>query len=273
MSLTQEEKTEQLDAYVAEVELDLPVPAIPVVDKLFCEPFDISIDLPWGVSLATTVGMDFPDCQAWIERLLGPLNSLLGAIQPIFLIVDVLIALQECISAIPEAILSLSPDPILDCIENLVAAVLAVLCAVYPPFAWPAMILSIVDFIIKAVTCVALNIQALCEAIERINNLETLVQGNPDYAGAVPLLEAARTNVGCQVSNSLGVLTSICSLIEVVNSFIDLANDLAGEELMPTIPCPAFTADTPCEEILAIIEEILTVLNAFDAIIPECPPA
>lgn len=279
MAMTEDEKTEKKDAWTAELNLDLEVPSLPIVSKLFCEPFEICIKLPWGISFCTGIDIDFPDCKAWIEKILGPLNALLGSIQPIFLIVDVILAIQECILAIPQSILSLSPQPLLDCVENLIAAILALLCALYPPFAWPALILSVVDFLLQVITCIKDTVQALCDALDRITNLDNLIAGDSDLEGTTnplsglsALLDAAKFNIGCQANSALGGIANLCSLIEIINNFIAIANELAGEEIMPTIPCPDVELNIPCIEILAILEGIESVLLTFDAIFPDCPP-
>lgn len=264
----------QAEVYAVEVELDLPAPSIPVIKQILCgiDGFCITI---FGYNFCTTPSWEIPDtlCHQ-IERLLMPLNALLATLNPFFLMVDVFLAVQDCILAIPEAIISLSPDPLLECVQGLIDAIIAILCMFYPPFAFPAIIASVVDFLIQVVTCIQTNIQALCDTLDRINNLDELLRGDPAFAdtgGA--LLASARTNLECKIGTSIGGLLSICALIEILNAFIQVANTLAGQELMPSIACPTFGFDTPCDEIVALLQQIIDSLTAFSAIIPDCPPA
>lgn len=267
-----EAASEKREAWAVELDLDLQIPSIPIIDKLFCEPFEICIPLPWGLTLCTNIDFDFPDCKAWMEKILGPLLALLGSIQPLFLVIDVVLAIQQCILAIPEAVLTLSPDPLLECIEELIAAILALLCALYPPFAWPRLVLSVIDLLLEIVQCIKGVIEVLCEVVNRIENLDNLLAGDPALCGQSGLLDMARLNVGCQINGALGGLLNLCSLIEVLNNFILIMNELAGEELMPLIPCPDFQLNIPCEEILVLLQELEDVLNAISAVIPDCPP-
>jgi len=276
-----EEVKNQATIYTETIELDLPTPSIPIIERLFCEPFDLCITI-FGYTFCAGVGPDRPDtvCNQ-VETLLAPLNSLLGMVNPFFLLIDVFLKIQDCILAIPEAIMSLSPDPLLECIQGLIEAILILLCLFYPPFAFPVMIVSVLKFIVRLIKCIRDNIKALCDTIERINNLDNLLLGDPSFIGAEDLIGAARDNAQCRANSTISALGSVCSIIAAVNGLIQLANSLDAayhaednpEPLMPVIPCPDFAVDTPCEEILAIIDTILDALSAFVALAPDCPPA
>jgi len=273
MGLTPAEKVAARAAYLEEAALDLPATAVASIGTLSGPPFNICIDLPWGVSLCSVIDTDFPDCRAWMEKILGPLNALLGSIQPIFMIVDVLMAVKDAIAAVPESIMSLSPQPVMDAMAALISAVAALVCAVYPPFAWPGMIISIVNFLLHIVECVIVNVHSLCDAQTRISNLTALLSSLPEsqMKGCQSLLTAAQANLDAQRGGILGGLTALTALLAVVNTFIQIANDIAGSELMPLIQLPVVGSQDSCDVILTTLETLQTVLTAFTAIIPSCP--
>jgi len=258
--------------YVETIELDLPLPPIPVIDQIFCEPdFDITISLPWGTDLRSQVTGDRPEtiCNH-VESLMGQVNSLLAQLGPFLLFIDVFLSVQTCIEAIPDCITELSPAPMVDCLSGLVEAILALLCALYPPLAFPSLILSIINFLKWSVVCLHDNLEALCEAVDRVTNLENIISGDASMVDAVPILQATRTNLQCQIGSTLSSATGMCAILSIVNSFIQLTNDLAGEELMPEVGCPEITVDTPCDEAVAALGALVNTLESFTAIIPEC---
>jgi len=245
-----------------ESEFELPVAVIPVPS-----PFPCNIEAPElkflnGISIKPFLapGTPFTDCNL-IEKLMAQLQAALAAISPLFLISDVLLAILQCIQAIPDAITSLSPQPLLECLENLIAVVVALLCAVYPPFAFPTMILSWFEFLIRLMGCVIDELTALCDGIRRLTNLEELlkIRAQPELED---ILLAAEYNLECQQSNVYTLFEVVIAIIETINSFIQLANTVAGEDLIPEIPIPVFSQDTPCEEVLEIVQNIKDVLVA-----------
>lgn len=266
-----------LDGYTAELNLDMDLPSIPIIDELFCIDGTICIQFPWGFELCTFAPLSLPDSPcAHVDSLLGPLNSLLGSIAPFVLIINVVLAIQTCMVAIPKAILTLDPGLVFECLEDLAAVIIALICALYPPFSFPIFIQSIVEFLKSVLDCVISNVSALCEAIDRLANLQNLIDLDPSASASLTeLLTVARFNIDCRTKSNAASMLSICSLIALVNSFIQIANELSpeddGEPLMPEIGCPEFGIDTPCDELLAILTEIKDSLDSFTAIIPECP--
>lgn len=248
-----------------DVEISLPTPVIPIPNPIPCE-FDLpQISLMGGISLKPFLAPDTPfsDCNA-IESLMAQLMAALAGILPIFLISDVIIAILACIQAIPDAITSLSPAPLLECLENLLAAIVALLCATYPPFAIPVMILSWLDFIIRALGCIRDELDALCKGLDRLTNLNELlklrVQPELDE-----ILEAAETNIKCQQASVYTSFEVILAVLEIINTFIILTNTVAGQELIPEIPIPIIDPEVeiPCAEFVDIVRDLIATLTSI----------
>lgn len=266
-----------LDAYVEAIELDLPAPSIPAIRSILCEELNLCIDLPMGMTLCASIGADTPDtiCNR-VESLMAPLSTFLAGLAPLFLIIDVFNAIQACMQAIPEAITSLNPQPIIDCIQGLICAVMAAICGLWPPMAYPAMLISIVNYVKELVNCVLNTILALCEAAERLATLSEIVAEDPANADLQGLLDSAHEILTCKsaaVGNSLG---SICDILELVNALIDIVNSLNPDcqadpdKCLPKFDCSAFSYGMSCYDMQIFIEGLQAALNAFTAVVPTC---
>ncbi len=257
---------------LSDIDIELPVPVIPIPNPIPCDIGTISIDLPGGFQIKPFLGGDTPfsNCNQ-IESLMMQLQASLGAMMPVFLISDVLLAVLACIQAIPDSITSLSPQPLYECLEGLIAAIIAMVCALYPPFAWPVMIISIINFIKSAIQCVRDNLDALCDGVRRLTNLQELVKMSlqPELDD---ILEVTQDNIKCQQASLMSSMEVIFTLLEFINGFIEIANSLSptGQDLMPQIAVPTFSPTTPCEELVEILDNVLSLLDAFTAIIPDC---
>lgn len=257
---------------LADVEIDLPLPTIPSPNPIPCNVSTPQINLIGGGIIKPYLGPETPQSTCnMVEATMNQVLSSLTAVQPIFLLSDVILAVLGCIQAVPDSISSLSPQPILECIVELVEVVFALICAVYPPFAFPAMILSIIDFVIQMLNCVVTQLIAICEAQTRVANLRALVEvrGDPQLRA---ILNAAETNLECQQNSSVQGFEVVIGLVELMNSFGELANDLSpdGSEIVPVIPIPIVAPGQSCEDTIAQLQVLLDALQAFDAIAPDC---
>ena len=101
--------------------LDIPLcRSIPLSNQL-CFP------LPGGGKVCSPMGLGSGDLSAIIQGQLGLMSSSMGALGPIFIILDVLQTLIECVTGIKDA-LGPPPDPskLIKCIEKLVKLVAAI---------------------------------------------------------------------------------------------------------------------------------------------------
>jgi hypothetical protein len=90
------------------------------------------------------------DPSEMIMSLMSKLTVALAPIKRYIEMLDAMMAVKGCMQAIPEAILTLSPQPIYDCFENLGKAI-AVLLSYIPPMAYVRMGCDIANFAILVV--------------------------------------------------------------------------------------------------------------------------
>lgn len=264
-------KLDDIKSYLEEVHLDPPAVGVPVVTALPSEVQEFSIVLPWGTRLTTHVGTDIDDCQAWVGRLTGPLTAVMGSIQPMFIVVDVMQALSDSITSVVECVTSFSAQPLVDSLQKLSQAVTTMMCSLYPPFAWPAMIISIIDFLIRVTNCLISNVDAMCEASARIANAEALISVDPRMSSAAANLAQAKANLSAQVKNLIGSVSGLSDLLSLVNTFIEIINDLASSEVIAPIEIAEFSQNSTCEDMLVVLHTLNDTLTSVTAVIPECP--
>ena len=120
---------------------------------------------PGGVTLES------PDLLELLQPALAPLA-------PMFDIIEVIVAIKNCLEAIPDAIAQLNPQPIIDCFPPL-AEKIAKLLRLLPQVSLPALIVAIIDCIAGKLRQVRgflqrllLQVQRLAAVLERAAELD-----------------------------------------------------------------------------------------------------
>lgn len=97
-----------------------------------------------------------------IAKFQTQLASLMAPVQQFIEIVQAINAIRMCIQAIPDAVITLSPKPILDCMKNLGKAI-AVLISLIPPLAYIPTAVDLVDVVIQL-------LDAIIDLFENLDN-------------------------------------------------------------------------------------------------------
>ena len=87
----------------------IPMPDLTCA-KIYAAPGGLCITFPGGAQLCAQAGTRFGDVSAMSESLFAALNAALLPLLPFFNIVDVFVAILNCITAIPKTI-GPPPDP------------------------------------------------------------------------------------------------------------------------------------------------------------------
>lgn len=126
----------------------LPVPEIA---ECVCVPQPnekVCIEFPLvGEICSTRSTFDYQPFAGVLLPFIGNLQPLLAPLLPLLTIISLVTALVDCIKSVPKAISQLSPGPVLDCIDNLLA-ILPKLTQFIPPFNYIALMRSIIFFMI-----------------------------------------------------------------------------------------------------------------------------
>jgi hypothetical protein len=208
-------------------------------------PDPLSITLPGGVSMESI-------------NLMEQIQPALTPLVPLFNIIDTVVALFNCVKAIPD-MMGPPPDPtvLAACIPELAEKVNALLKLI-PQLSLPYTIIGIIDLVIdtlRQVRSQLLHMQAQMEqilgAIDRATELED--------AGLMAITNCAQENVAQEAANVGKSLAAMGKLIGILNLFLGMVGG-------PEVPDLSALAGTPLDEAIppidAIIESLQTVRDA-----------
>ena len=219
------------------IELCLELPSLP-------DPFELS--LPGGVT---------------IERinLMEVIQPLLAPLMPLFEIVDTIVAIHNCVKAIPDA-LGPPPDPtvIAACIPEL-GEKLAQLLKLMPQLSLPILLKQVCRLIVQtlrearsALVHLQQQMQRILRAVERATELED--------SGLMAIIACARGNVGQEAANVGKMLASLGRLIGLVNLFFGMLG-------LPEVPSLSELAGKPLDLVIEPLDALIEVFqNAGNAI-------
>lgn len=222
-------------------------------------PGSLCVTFPGGVTLCAQDGFDTGDANKITRSLIGQINSALMPLAPFFMTLDVVKAIMDCITAIPECIAELSPKPILDCLPELGKKVEKLL-ALIPQLSVPVLIKGILDVVVVQLIGLRQDIGALINQQGRIAAAAVRAQelGNVELQAMV---DCANANLETQFQNHNAAMTPLNRLVGVVNALLELAG-LQGLELLPEF------ADHLDAGVLDVIDKTISTIQVFAAALP-----
>ncbi len=219
------------------IELCLELPELP-------DPFELS--LPGGVTIQRINLMEV------IQPLLAPL-------MPLFEIVDTIVAIFNCVKAIPDS-LGPPPDPtvLAACIPELGAKV-AQLLKLIPQLSLPILLKQLCKLIVStlkearaALVHLQKQMQRILEAVDRASNLAD--------SGLMAIIACSRGNVGQEAANDGKMLASLGRLIGLVNLFFGMLG-------LPEVPDLSDLAGKPLDVVIEPLDALIAVFeNAGNAV-------
>jgi len=181
------------------------------------------ITFPGGATLGQMLaaGSEIPDPLDSVTNLLAQANSALAPLVPIFNIIDVVIALFDCVKAIPDS-LGPPPDPtaIAKCIPDL-AEKAAKLLELIPQLSVPLLIIGIIDCIIQFLEGIKQQVQAIIDRLVAIASAASKADELGD-ANLQLVVDCAKGNIDIQLQAMNDSLGPINQLIAVLNIFLGL---------------------------------------------------
>lgn len=219
--------------------------ALPICLEIPELPDPLSITLPGGVTMESI-------------NLMEQIQPALTPLVPLFDIIDTVVAVFNCIKAIPDT-LGPPPDPtvLAACIPELAEKVNALLKLI-PQLSLPYTIIGVIDLVIdtlRQARTQLLHLQAQMQqilgAIDRATDL--------DDAGLMAITSCAEANVAQEAANVGKSLAAMGKLIGLLNLFLGMIG-------APEVPDLSDLAGTPLDEAIepidAIIESLQTVRDA-----------
>jgi hypothetical protein len=190
-----------------------------------------------------------------IERvdLLEIVQPALAPLMPIFRIVDTIVALFNCLKAIPDA-LGPPPDPsaLAACLPEL-AKKISELLHLMPQLSLPYLVRELIGLVIDALskTRIALvhlqaQMQQILKAVDRATELGD--------AGLMAITVCAQTNVAQEAANLGKMLASLGKMIGILNLFLGMLG-------LPEVPNLSRLAGQPLD---TVIEPINALIHTFE---------
>jgi hypothetical protein len=230
----------------------------------------LAVALPGGIEIQAQIEPgEFPDLSKIVNDLLGKINTALTPLVPIFRLTDVIIALVDCVKAIPDALgPPPNPMPLIECAQKLLKAMGYVL-QMLPQVSVPLLIQSLCNLLVSALSVVRDQLACMILFSTRLNTATARAEALSleGFAGAIKLLEA----ITCSRVNLDNQLQGICVGTELLSALIRLINVFTGLIGLPEIPSPALLCEDSAaltEAIFAPIDEGIAMLRAICSAIP-----
>ena len=250
--------------------LPLPAELCTVFDGDLDAIFGLAVQLPGPLRLSPHFNAgEMPDLGTAVARLMGELNAGLAPLVPIFRLIQIAIALVDCVKAIPDA-LGPPPDPskMVKCIEKL-SKLVGFLVALAPQLSVPVMVRTNIDVIVAGLEALKAELHDLTTVKAGIDAKAELVQNmllDPDLAfGAASLqisIDCANANFEIQKECALRGACPLNSLLGILSIFLSLI----GKN-----PIPELTLSADLSAADAVIDELVNVLKSLKLTLPGIP--
>lgn len=180
----------------------------------------LKMSFPGGAQLQMLTGMIpgvAPNFGDVASMAMGAANAALAPMTPIFNVIDVVMAVVDCINAVPDAIQSLSPKPLIDCAKKL-APLAEKLLQLVPIMAIPQMIADMIDILIAFLVAIRDEFEVLFNKSLELGAAyaKATKTGNVYLAGIVD----------CASENLNVSLMSLNSKMDPVNRMLGILNAL-----------------------------------------------
>jgi len=221
--------------------------ALPICLEIPEIPDPLSITLPGGVTMQQI-------------NLMQAIQPALTPLMPLFDIIDTVVAVFNCVKAIPDS-LGPPPDPtaLAACIPELAEKV-AKLLRLIPQLSLPYTIIGIIDLIIDTLRQARSQLmhlqqqmQQILGAIDRATELED--------AGLMAITSCAQANVAQEAANVGKSLASLGKLIGILNIFLGIVGG-------PEVPDLSNLAGRPLDDVIPPIDAIIEALQTVRSAVP-----
>ena len=221
--------------------------ALPICLEIPEIPDPLSITLPGGVTMQQI-------------NLMQAIQPALTPLMPLFDIIDTVVAVFNCVKAIPDS-LGPPPDPtaLAACIPELAEKV-AKLLRLIPQLSLPYTIIGIIDLVIDTLRQARSQLmhlqqqmQQILGAIDRATELED--------AGLMAIMSCAQANVAQEAANVGKSLASLGKLIGILNIFLGIVGG-------PEVPDLSNLAGRPLDDVIPPIDAIIEALQTVRSAVP-----
>lgn len=235
----------------------IPMPEIPSIDDI-CFPGGFCLSYVWdGIAKIPTAADMSTDFFSQIGPAMAPLK-------PFFDMLDTVLQIFKCVTAIPKSILTLNPQELLDCFPTL-AKLIDQLLKLIPQLSIPKMIKTILHNLAKLLRSIASELTYIQSQLQRIADMidRAAQLGDVKMNG---FLVCAQSDLQDSVLSTSEALKGIGRVILLVNIFIGMI----GAE---PIPCFGSLIENNAAEGFDVVIDLLTglatVLETMSKAIPD----
>ena len=193
--------------------------------------------------------------------MLAQISVALAPLQPVFLIIDVIVAIVDCVKAV-EGCLGPPPNPtkLIACFPKLAASIAALL-QLLPPLSVPLLIVGILETVLAFLKGLRAELVAIIAFLVKLLAVNLRIQ----VTGSLQLQVAA----DCASDNLSGYLSGLQLALEPLTCLLALINALFELIGLPALnislslgvdPSALEALLTPIDDIILIIEAILAAL-------------
>ena len=221
--------------------------ALPICLEIPELPDPPSITLPGGVTIQQF-------------NLMGAIQPALTPLMPVFDIIDTVVAVFNCIKAVP-AMIGPPPDPsaLAAAIPELAEKVTKLL-RLLPQLSLPYTIVGILDLVIDTLRQTRGQLMHLQQQMKQILGATDRATEMGD-AGLMAITSCAQANVAQEAANVGKSLASIGKLIGLLNIFMGM---IGG----PTVPDLSNLAGQPLDEAIPPLDSVIDSLVAVRSAVP-----
>lgn len=227
---------------------------------------DLAIIFPGGavLEIPTPPGIDVAFAIDYAKQILAAVSAALMPLQPIFSIIDTIMAIVDFAKAVPDGIAALDPGKIVEAIPKITAK-LDRLLAMIPPLSIPIFLKSLLRVIIVMLTGLKQALNAIIDAILAASLAEARAAVVAEFSISASLqLTAAAECAKASASASMGGLAQglkpLDALLKIVKLFVEMIG-LPVE--IPTIAELGADAKVAVNAIDVLIEALTLVRSAI----------
>ncbi len=229
----------------------------------------LCVPFPGGAEICAVFPVaKVPDPSEMVAALLQSVNAALAPLGMIFTIIEVAIAVVDCIKAIQKAICNFPPDPfkISECIPGLEQAI-AKLLKLIPYLVIPALVGALLDAIICFLTGIRNQILSIIQKLTKILAAQTRASKLPSLALA-SIADCASQNVDLALQNMAAGAAPIGRIIGIINALLQLAGAQPNADGTGPIPDISTAFGTEAAAMIQPLDDAITVLQTIRNFFP-----
>lgn len=191
-------------------------PTVDVIDQ------GLRVRIPGGATLNATVDSTTPTRAAIARDLIAKINTALAPLQPLFTVIDVLLALKDVVFGIKDAITAFPPrpdraiEPLADLVEKA-----STLPSLIPQVSGPVMVLDILDVLIEVVSALEDQLEGIIAQEADILAAEQIA-AEPGNESLLAVTACARDVNAAVLANMQAGLTPLNRVVAVLNLVVQM---------------------------------------------------